>query len=503
MAEDDKQENPAELTTPDRKDVRASPESSFTESAIQNIKGISIIIKYDVISHLKSSRMIILMVIFVLTILSGAYLFAGIAANYAELDPPEFLVWTYIVNSDDDSNPNDALVITTDIAGRPVDNVVISIYNFNGTKLDSGNTDISGRTIFNDIDPQSYLNCRKGDFEISFRTIIISRMQINQLLGELDVYIQAQAVDLDRDNVPDDVAILVLNRTLEPLQGVEIAKKGGDVDQAETNMYGVSRDYNLLIDRYEYSIRLNGQVITEEVEVVSDDMELQRLLDLQGPDEVLMQIAGLFMAMIIPIIAIGISFDSISREKISRSIVFLLCRPIGKRSIAVGKFLGSLIALAIPLTLVSLVGVAIISAVTSEVPTGSFVAGFIIASIMFMAIFILLQQIFSTLAKTTGNAILAGISLWLFFYIFWSLIVIAINYALGNQLYSQDFIEFSNKLTLLSPTGSYSLIINEIAPTGGGTPAGITSWAPYLSYAIWFGVLFFLAIELFRKKPYL
>jgi ABC-type transport system involved in multi-copper enzyme maturation permease subunit len=447
--------------------------------------------------------MVILMIIFVLTVLSGAYLFSGMALSAVDTKPPEYLVWTFITDYDDESYTIDALIITTDTNGKPVQDVSVSLYTIKRDLIDSGETDERGRLMFYGIDPQNYINSRKGDYSENFHLIINSLSQYNQFLSRLSLYVQAQVTDLDEDNVRDDVAILVLNRTFEPISNVEVTKGSKSVDDSITNVYGLSRDFNLLKDDYEYSVNWNDIEANYEIEVLNDDLDIENLLKLEGPDDVLMQTASLFLAMIIPIIAIGLSFDSISKEKISKSIVFLLCRPIGKRSIAVGKFLGSTLAIAIPLTIISLAGVAVISSKTGESPSGGFVAGFIAATIVFMAIFVLLQQIFSTLAKSTGNAILAGISLWLFFYMFYGLIVIAINLLVGNQLYSVDFNELSNKITLGSPVGVYGFILNAISPSSTGTPVGLTSWAPFAAFTIWFILLFVLALELFRKRPYL
>jgi ABC-type transport system involved in multi-copper enzyme maturation permease subunit len=477
-----------------------------TDSLKQNIKGIFIIARTDMIAHLKSPRMAVLMIIFVLAVFGGAYVFAGLAVSSSEIQPPEFLVWTFIVDYDDGANPDDALIITTDTDGRPVGDVEISMFNLNGTPVRSERTDANGRAVFFNLsidDFQNFINSEKGDYRNPYRPLIISLTQVSQVQGELQLYTQVQATDLDKDNVRDDVAVIVLDSELLPLANVKITPKFDNNPVIYTNGYGISKDFNLLKGKYDYDIESNDIIIKEQLEIQSDDTDIENLLQLKGPDDVLMQVAGLFMGMVIPIIAIGISFDSISREKISRSIIFLLSRPIGKRSIALGKFMGSLIAISIPLTLVSLIAVGIISSVTSESPSAGFVAGFIVVTIAFLTLFILLQQIFSTLARTTGTAILAGLGIWLFFYMFFGLIILGINAAMGNQLYSQQYFEVANVMSLLSPNGIYSFMINAISPTTGGAPIGIPEWAPFASFFIWFFLLFAGTIEIFRKRPFL
>jgi ABC-type transport system involved in multi-copper enzyme maturation permease subunit len=302
--------------------------------------------------------------------------------------------------------------------------------------------------------------------------------------------------------VPDDVAILLLDNNLQPVSGAVVDMPEWDRD-GTTNYNGLFIETNRLRGKHTYELTGDGNSVEATVNVYSDDTEIENLFDLEGPDEVLIQVAGLGFGLIIPVMAIGISFDSISGEKISRSIIFLLCRPISKRAIAVGKFLGSSIAISIPLVLVSLISVAIISSITNESPSGGFVAGFIVVTIIFMTIFVLLQQIFSTLAKTTGTAILSGIGVWLFYFMFFGLIILLISVLMGIQFMSYEYFRLANQLSLLSPSGIYSFLINQIAPSGASSFTGIPDWAPAVSFIIWFVVLFIITMELFRRKPYL
>jgi ABC-type transport system involved in multi-copper enzyme maturation permease subunit len=120
-----------------------------------------------------------------------------------------------------------------------------------------------------------------------------------------------------------------------------------------------------------------------------------------------------------------------------------------------------------------------------------------------MAIFILLQQIFSTLAKTTGTAILAGISIWLFYFLFFGLIILAVSSIMNYQYNSTEFIILANRLSLFSPSQIYSYLIIVVSPTGNTTFQGIPDWGPVAANVIWFVVLFVLALEIFRRRPFL
>jgi ABC-type transport system involved in multi-copper enzyme maturation permease subunit len=141
----------------------------------------------------------------------------------------------------------------------------------------------------------------------------------------------------------------------------------------------------------------------------------------------------------------------------------------------------------------------LISSITDKSPHGELVVGFLVYSIILLAIYILLQQIFSTLAKTTGTAILSGIAIWLIFFMFWGLLSIAIGAAAGMQFGSDEWIILSNRMSLFNPSGAYTLAMGLLLPDSTGA-LGIESWMPMVSMVIWFIVMFFLATEIFVRK---
>jgi hypothetical protein len=150
---------------------RPKPEQS---NLVQNLKGIFIIARNDAMAHIKSMRMLVLTIIFVLAVLGSAFLFAGLSMNQTELQPPEYLFWTYIINADDGDQPNDVLVITTDTEGSPVSDVDVTMLNLNDEVLGESSTDASGRTIFYNFTSLEILfDSKKGDYELEMRPILL------------------------------------------------------------------------------------------------------------------------------------------------------------------------------------------------------------------------------------------------------------------------------------------------------------------------------------------
>lgn len=110
-----------------------------------------------------------------------------------------------------------------------------------------------------------------------------------------------------------------------------------------------------------------------------------------------------------------IAFDAIAKERIHGTLDLLLSRPVSRVGSVLGKIGGTFFAVAVPVTLVNAVGVVVIWAVSGRPPTWSFAAAFMGLALLLVAFYVLLQVAFSTLAKTSGTAILFGFLVFLAF----------------------------------------------------------------------------------------
>lgn len=229
-------------------------------------------------------------------------------------------------------------------------------------------------------------------------------------------------------------------------------------------------------------------------------------------EEVLAHVAGYIIVSIGPLIALILSFDSVTKEKTGKSLDLLLSRPLSKRAVAFGKFLGVTTAVALPIMILALVDIFCISALLNwQFPSLNVFIGFLAFTILLICTYALLQLIISTIAKTSGTAILSGIGLWLFFNLLW-LLVIYITYIISgpmedipsDPMLAIMYIIQSGKfdyLMLFNPGGfmggSFNLNISMLT---GSTPSGIPIWAPMASIILWFVLSFIIAIEVFNRK---
>lgn len=221
-----------------------------------------------------------------------------------------------------------------------------------------------------------------------------------------------------------------------------------------------------------------------------------------GPNAVLF-ISASFIAFVGSIAAISISFDSIVKEKLANSLDLLLCRPLSKREILLGKFLGLWGALSLPGIIMLLAAILSVTHVAG-MPSKKMMLGFIVFTVIFFGIFISIQQIFSTISKTLGTAILSGIGIWFLFTLFWTLVPLSIAYLIGMPMETiqtnPEYNLLSSKIDLFSPIGAYERSLGILAGGKGIRPEGIPYWAPFLSLFLWFFIPLLISMEVFHRR---
>lgn len=132
-----------------------------------------------------------------------------------------------------------------------------------------------------------------------------------------------------------------------------------------------------------------------------------------------------FLSFLAPLIAIAISFDAINGEFSRRTMSRVLAQPIYRDALLFGKFLAGLFTLSLVLTAIWLLimGMGILG--LGLPPSGEEVARsliFLVATIFYGGIWLALGMVFSIIFRQPATAALAGLAVWLFFTIFWSMI---------------------------------------------------------------------------------
>jgi ABC-2 type transport system permease protein len=160
-----------------------------------------------------------------------------------------------------------------------------------------------------------------------------------------------------------------------------------------------------------------------------------------------------FLAILVPLIAIALSFDSINGEFNRRTLSRILAQPVYRDALLLGKFLGGLLTLTVVFSAIWLlifgIGIFKLGVPPTTEETGR-ALWFLLATIFYGGIWMALAMSFSTIFRSSATAALASIAVWAFFIFFWNIVVGLLAPALSPQQITtvQDFVA-TNQIQLL------------------------------------------------------
>ena len=131
-----------------------------------------------------------------------------------------------------------------------------------------------------------------------------------------------------------------------------------------------------------------------------------------------------FIGFFGPLIGIFLGFDSINRERVSRTLSKLLSQPIYRDSVINAKFLAGATLIAIVLVAIVLIISGLGIRLIGVVPGAEEVlrlAIYLIASILYIAFWLGISILFSVIFRSTATSALASLAVWIFFSFFVSL----------------------------------------------------------------------------------
>ncbi len=133
-----------------------------------------------------------------------------------------------------------------------------------------------------------------------------------------------------------------------------------------------------------------------------------------------------FLSFLGPLLGISLGFDAINSEYSRGTISRILSQPIPRDFLITAKFTASLIIISIMFLVLSLLvmGIGIISiGIAPTVEEFTRVLLFTIASIVYVSFWLSLSILLSIKFEQASTSALSGISIWLFFTIFYSILV--------------------------------------------------------------------------------
>jgi ABC-2 type transport system permease protein len=187
-----------------------------------------------------------------------------------------------------------------------------------------------------------------------------------------------------------------------------------------------------------------------------------------------------FLSLFIPIVGIALGFDAINSERNSGNLSRILSQPLYRDSVINGKFLAGLVTLAILVTSIVVLVAGMGLRMIGVPPTAEEILrlfAFIIVSIIYGAFWMSLAVLFSVLFSRMATSALASIALWIFFFLFMSMIARAIAGAIVpvDQTSTLELIarndEIYRTISRISPSTLYGETVQVLLLPEMGSPS--------------------------------
>ncbi len=184
-------------------------------------------------------------------------------------------------------------------------------------------------------------------------------------------------------------------------------------------------------------------------------------IEINSPYAVL-YISSAFILLSATLGAVFISFDGISRDRISGVLEIKLSQPISRKSLGGSLILGHWAAIALPTFLLSIIAVIIIGERMGDYPSLSEFSLYIGATMLVLLWYTLIQLIASSWADDMGSSIALGMGSWMLFTLLWLLLTTVVAGLLGvavDQNNNPEWLQIQALMDLLSPNGLYHLLL--------------------------------------------
>ena len=169
------------------------------------------------------------------------------------------------------------------------------------------------------------------------------------------------------------------------------------------------------------------------------------------------------LAFLVPLIAIGLGFDSVNGEFNRRTLSRLLAQPIYRDALLLGKFFAGLATITVVLVTLWLVVIGLGLVTLGVPPNGEEVArgaAFLVVAIAYGGVWLAVAMLCSVFFRSAATSALTALGLWLLVSVLWPLIVQFVSTAVYpptavQVLFGQpsiEQIELQQTLSRLSPS---------------------------------------------------
>jgi Cu-processing system permease protein len=460
-------------------------------------QGARAVARREFMANLRSLRMVVVTVLLFLAIVgsaAGFTLLGGGGTTGAETGP--FI----IAHPSWPDGPNGlatGVVFVTNVWGEPRAGFELSLRSGNGPVVEvigNATTDADGFAYFPGLSPGQYAVAERGPGPVAMN---FNELTVPQVALPLDVWMSQK--DASGNGSSADILVHATGEDGAPLAGAEITLDGAVVATLD------GRGFAHIVmppGTYEFELTHGGS----QAGFIAHVNEPRAAFLESGATVVLLVVAGLFIPIILPIVTIAVAHDAIARERVQGSLDAVLSRPTTRYGVLLGKFLGVQTALMIPVFAAVAVGAAVIGALSGKAVDGAFFASILVAVTAYIAAYTLLLLILSTVAKTTGTAVMFGIMLWIIYNFFWGVIVFLVTSVLGLDAGDRAYYDIAIWASMFNLNELYGALLTVSFPGLEGNPYVfqgqeiIPKWGPAVAFALWIVALFAVALWVFDRK---
>ena len=161
-----------------------------------------------------------------------------------------------------------------------------------------------------------------------------------------------------------------------------------------------------------------------------------------------------FLGFLVPLMAIGLGFDSVNGEHNRRTLSRILSQPIYRDALLFGKFLAGLGVLTISLVCLWLLVIGLGLVMLGVPPGGEEIARallFLLVTVVYAGVWLALAMLFSVIFRSAATAALVTLGMWLFLSVIWPSLAPAIAQALVSPENEATLVITAQMLARLSP----------------------------------------------------
>ena len=161
-----------------------------------------------------------------------------------------------------------------------------------------------------------------------------------------------------------------------------------------------------------------------------------------------------FLGFLVPLMAIGLGFDSVNGEHSRRTLSRILSQPIYRDALLFGKFLAGLGVLTISLVCLWLLVIGLGLVMLGVAPGGEEIARallFLLVTVVYAGVWLALAMLFSVTFRSAATAALVTLGMWLFLSVIWPSLAPAIAQAFVSPDDEATLVVTAQMLARLSP----------------------------------------------------